>query len=277
MAEIPLFPGGYGSTTLVMLTSESWDARRMPHRFLAHEIAHQWWGNSVFPKGPGAGWLAEGFAEYSSYLWSEHAHGGKGALITCVRQAGDQYRAVTGRKVEEALRATDPYDQRGAYQEVVYMKGALVLHALRYTVGDATFKRLMRAFADQYRWGRAAIPDFQQVAERVSGQRLGWFFDEWLGRKGLPQFIYSFQGESGPDGQPVALVRIHQEGEPYRTPLDLSLEVQNNVTTHRVLLDQSTQEFRIPIRGPLSAAGLDPEDWILKQPPRWELFTAAKS
>ena len=78
VAEIPLFPGGYGSTSLVMLTSASWDAKHMPHRFLAHEIAHQWWGNSVFPKGPGAGWLAEGFAEYSSYLWSEHAHGGKG-------------------------------------------------------------------------------------------------------------------------------------------------------------------------------------------------------
>lgn len=276
VAEIPLFPGGYGSTTLVMLTSESWDARPMPHRFLAHEIAHQWWGNSIFPQGPGAGWLAEGFAEYSSYLWSEHAHGGKGALIAAVRQAGEGYRAVTGREVEEAIRDTDPYDQRGAYQAVVYMKGALVLHALRYTVGDATFKRLMRAFAARYRWGRAAIPDFQQVAERISGQRLGWFFDEWLGRKGLPRFAYSFRGDTGPDGQPVAIVRIRQEGEPYRTPLDLTLEVQNNVTTHRVMLDQPAQEFRIPIGGPLAEVGLDPDDWILKQPSRWELFTAGK-
>ena len=73
---------------------------------------------------------------------------------------------------------------------------------------------------------------------------------------------------------PVAVVRIRQEGEPYRTPLDLSLEVQNNVTTHRVQLDQPSQEFRIPIKGTLSAAGLDPDDWILKEPPRWETFTA---
>jgi aminopeptidase N len=155
------------------------------------------------------------------------------------------------------------------------MKGALVLHALRYTLGDATFFRVLRAFADQYRWGRAGITDFEQVAERVSGQKLGWFFDEWLGRKGLPHLAYSFHGETGPDGQPVAVIRIRQEGEPYRTPLDLSLEVQNDVTTHRVILDRATQEFRIPIRGTLSAAGLDPDEWILKQPPRWETFTAA--
>jgi aminopeptidase N len=270
IAEIPFFPGGYGSTTLVMLTSESWDVRRMPHRFLAHEIAHQWWGNSVFPQGPGAGWLAEAFAEYSSYLWSEHAHGGKAALIACVRQAADRYRAVTGRKVEEPIRATDPYDQRGAYEEVIYMKGALVLHALRYTVGDTTFHRLMRAFADQYRWGRATISDFQQVAERVSGQQLGWFFDEWLGRKGLPRWTYSFRSGTGLDGKPVAVVSVRQDGQPYRTPLDISLESQNDVSTHRVMLDQPTQEFRIPIHGSLSAAGLDPDDWILKEPPRWE-------
>src|SRR3989442_4181137 len=123
------------------------------------------------------------------------------------------------------------------------MKGALVLHALRYTVGDDAFKRLMRAFADQYRWSRAAIPDFQQVAERVSGQRLGWFFDEWLGRKGLPQFTYSFRGESGPNGQPGAVVRIHQQGEPYPTTLDHSLEVPKYVTLHPCPLDPAIQEF----------------------------------
>lgn len=270
VAEIPFFPGGYGSTTLVMLTSASWDAKRMPHGFLAHEIAHQWWGNSVFPQGPGAGWLAEGFAEYASFLWSERAHGGKKALRESVREAGERYRAVTGKKVEEAIRNTDPYDQRGAYQEVIYQKGALVLHALRYTVGDPAFRRILRAFADQYRWGRATIPEFQRVAEQVYGQPLGWFFDQWLGRKGLPRFAYGFHGESGPDGRPVAVVRVRQEGEPYRTPLDLVFEVQNDVTTHRVMLEQPVQEFRIPIAGRLSAVGLDPDDWILKQPPRWE-------
>jgi aminopeptidase N len=274
IAEIPLFPGGYGSTTLVMLTSESWDAKQMPHRFLAHEIAHQWWGNSVFPQGPGAGWLSEAFAEYSSYMWSERGHGGKEALLESVRQASEQYQAVTGRKPEEPIRTTDPYDQRGAFQEVIYMKGALVLHALRFTMGDTTFRRLLRQFADQHRWGRATIPEFQQAAEQVYGQPLGWFFDEWLGRKGLPRWAYSFREEPGPDGKPVAVVRVRQEGEPYRTPLDVSLEVQNDVTTHRVMLSQPTQEFRIPIAGHLSAAGLDPDDWILKLPPRWETYAA---
>jgi aminopeptidase N len=179
--------------------------------------------------------------------------------------------------VEEAIRTTDPYDQRGAYEEVVYFKGALVLHALRYTMGDARFKRLLRTLADEHRWGQVTIPDVQRTAEQVQGQPLGWFFDQWLGRTGLPRLTYSFRDETSPDGKLLALVRVKQEGEPYRTPLDVTLEVQNEVTTHRVLLEQPIQEFRIPIRGRLSAAALDPDDWILKMPPRWETFAAAPS
>jgi aminopeptidase N len=174
--------------------------------------------------------------------------------------------------VEEAIRDTDPYDQRGAYQEVIYFKGALVLHALRYTMGDAAFKRLLRSFADEHRWGRATIPDFQRAAERIHGQPLNVFFDQWLGRKGLPRFAYSFRDETGPDGKPVAVVRVRQEGAPYQTPLDVAIEAQNVVTTHRVMLEQPAQEFRIPFRGRLSTVGIDPDDWILKQPTRWESF-----
>jgi aminopeptidase N len=118
------------------------------------------------------------------------------------------------------------------------------------------------------------IQDFQQAAERVHGQPLGWFFDQWLGRKGLPRLAYSFRQESGPDRKPVAVIRVRQEGEAYRTPLELALEVQNNVTTQRVSLEQPVQEFRLPIKGTLSAAALDPDDWILKMPPRWETFAA---
>ncbi len=277
VAEIPLFPGGYGSTSLVMLTSASWEPKQMPYRFLAHEIAHQWWGNSVFPQGPGAGWLSEAFAEYSAYLWAERAHGGKRALLASIRDAGERYRAVSGREAEEAIRDTDPYDQRGAYQEVIYMKGALVLHALRFTMGDGPFRRLLRAFADEHRWGRATIGDFQRAAERVCGQSLGWFFDQWLGRTGMPRFAYSFRDEAGADGTRVAVVRVRQEGAPYHTLLEVALEVRNDVTTRRVMLERPTQEFRFPIGERLTAAGIDPDDWILKAPPRWERFSSPVS
>ena len=67
-------------------------------------------------------------------------------------------------------------------------QGALVLHALRYTVGDAAFRRLLRTFADEYRWGRATIADFERVAERASGQLLGPFFDQWLRSTTVPPF-----------------------------------------------------------------------------------------
>src|SRR5947209_19618377 len=124
--EIPYFPGGYGPTSFVMLTEASFRAKEVPVDFLAHEIAHQWWGNSVFPQGPGAGWLSEAFAEYAADCYLERAGGAK-ALQRAVRGAAAKYLDAVQRLPEEPIQETDPYDQRGAYEAVIYEKGSLVL------------------------------------------------------------------------------------------------------------------------------------------------------
>jgi aminopeptidase N len=270
IVEIPRFPGGYGTTSFLMLTEASFAAKGLPVHFLAHEIGHQWWGNSVFPQGPGAGWLSEAFAEYGSYLYAEHVHGRAG-LTRVLRRAGEQYRAASARTVEEPIRETDPYDQRGAYREVIYFKGALVLHALRDALGDPTFTRILRRFAADYHLGKASIADFQQVAEREAGQPLGWFFDQWLGRTGAPRLVYRAQTERGADGTSRAVVELRQEGPPYRIPLVLLLDAQNQISRHRVWVNGPRERWSFPIPAPLSLLGLDPDESVLKMPPRWEV------
>jgi aminopeptidase N len=270
LVEIPRFPGGYGTTSFLMLTEASFAAKGLPEHFLAHEIGHQWWGNSVFPQGPGAGWLSEAFAEYASYMYAEHVHG-RGGLTRVLRRAGEQYRTAIARTVEEPIRETDPYDQRGAYREVIYFKGALVLHALRDALGDALFTRLLRRFAADYHLGKASIADFQRVAEREAGQPLGWFFDQWLGRTGAPRLVYRARTERGEDGSPRAVVELRQEGPPYRLPLVLLLDAQNQISRHRVWVNGPRERWSFPVPGPLSLLGLDPDESVLKMPPRWEV------
>jgi hypothetical protein len=270
VVEIPRFPGGYGTTSFLMLTDASFAAKGLPVHFLAHEIGHQWWGNSVFPQGPGAGWLSEAFAEYASYMYAEHVHGQAG-LTRVLRRAADQYRAAIARTVEEPIRETDPYDQRGAYREVIYFKGALVLHALRDAVGDTVFTRILHRFAADYHLGKASIPDFQRVAESEAGQPLGWFFDQWLGRTGAPRLVYRARTERGGDGSARAVIDLRQEGPPYRMPLVLLIDAQNQISRHRVWVNGPTERWSFPIPGPLSLLGLDPDESVLKMPPRWEV------
>lgn len=264
VVEIPAFPGGYGTTSFVMLTEASFRGKTVPVDFLAHEIAHQWWGNSVFPQGPGAGWLSEAFAEYAAMLYQERV-GGRPALRSAVRQATEEYFAAVAKKPEESIQETDPYDQRGAYQAVIYQKGALVLHALRYTLGDAAFFRLLRRFADRHAYGLAHITDFRAEAERVHGAPLGWFFDQWLGRTGVPRLTYRYvtEGES-------VVVEVTQPEPPYRLPIDMVVDSQNRIKRHRVMLEGTRRQLTVPIEAPVSALGFDPDEWILKAPVRWE-------
>jgi aminopeptidase N len=264
IAEIPYFPGGYGTTSFVMLTEASFRAKQVPVEFLAHEIAHQWWGNAVFPQGLGAGWLSEAFAEYAAFLYLESV-GGPKALRRAVRRAAAEYHDAVRRRSAEPIRETDPYDQRGAYQALIYQKGALVLHALRYTVGDAKFFRILRQFADRHRYGTASIEEFQRAVESVHGEPMGWFFDQWLGRTGSPRLTYRYTTTAT-----AALVEVTQPEPPYRLPIDVAIESQNNLTRHRVLLEGTRQQLTLPLSGPVSALGFDPEDWILKEPVRWE-------
>jgi aminopeptidase N len=271
IAEIPRFPGGYGSTSFVMLTEASFRAKATPTAFLAHEIAHQWWGNSVFPQGPGAGWLSEAFAEYASYLYLERVGGAK-ALRQAVRQATSDYLDAIRRRSEEPIRETDPYDQRGAYEAVVYHKGALVLHALRYTVGEQRFFSILRRFADAHRHGTATIDEFRAIAESVHGAPLGWFFDQWLGRTGAPRLRYHYTERDG-----TVDVQVSQPSPPYRLALDLAVDTRNRIARHRVQLEGERQLLTLPVSGPVSALGFDPDDWILKQEVRWESGALAGS
>ena len=142
---------------------------------LVHEIAHQWFGDSVTPKDWGDIWLNEGFASYAEANWAQ-AHGGPTTW-----QAFQATYAANGPSSDLWSPAPNALeDPADLFADPVYTRGGMTLEALRHRIGDAAMRRLLTAWAREHRYGTVRTGQFVALAERVSGQDLGGFFREWL-------------------------------------------------------------------------------------------------
>nr|WP_285688621.1 M1 family metallopeptidase [Actinoplanes sp. NBRC 103695] len=150
-------------------------ARGSNNSLIVHELAHQWFGDSVSVGQWKDIWLNEGFASYAQWLWSEEQGEGTAAEIAAYVYS-------------EVYPADDPFWQvlpgdPGAtrlFDGAVYDRGALTLHYLRERVGDETFFAILRTWAETQRYGDGTTPEFVALAERISGQELDGFFQTWL-------------------------------------------------------------------------------------------------
>lgn len=149
-------------------------------QLIAHELAHQWFGDSVSVADWGDIWLNEGFATYAEGLWLEHLEGGP-ALDEWVT---DTYKYVVEGGDELLRPGAPPADD--LFNEGIYCRGGLTLHALRLKVGDEAFFDILKLYFDRFKGGNVRTADFIAVAEEVSGQDLGQFFADWLYNPEMP-------------------------------------------------------------------------------------------
>jgi aminopeptidase N len=154
------------------------DGVRGYERLVAHELAHQWFGNSVGLADWQHIWLNEGFAAYAEWLWSERS-GGSSARVLAARS-----RAVLA-TLPQNLRIGDP-SPRDMFDDRLYQRGALTLHTLRTQLGDRPFFALLHEWTDKYRHSLATTDDFIALAERHADRSLHAFFDAWLFQTALP-------------------------------------------------------------------------------------------
>ncbi|NBE56627.1 M1 family peptidase [Streptomyces sp. YC537] len=159
---------------------------------LVHELAHQWFGNSVTPKTWQDMWLNEGFATYAEWLWSED-HGGDSAqeiFDQVYAGKGDYVTENIGNAGEaEAVWAFPPAEPTGAdaiSDSPVYYRGAMVIHKIRQAVGDDRFRDLVRGWTRTHRHGNADTRDFTAYVEKRAGKDLDGLWDTWLYGEGKP-------------------------------------------------------------------------------------------
>ncbi|MER6841264.1 M1 family metallopeptidase [Streptomyces platensis] len=147
---------------------------------IVHELAHQWFGDSVSVKKWRNIWLNEGFSTYAQWLWSEHRG---------TRSAHDSFRAAyAGLPADSAfwkVKVADP--QRDTmFADAVYERGAMTLQVLRERIGDKAFFKLLPAWTAAHRYGNAETSQFIALAEKISGQQLDDLFDTWLNTDSKP-------------------------------------------------------------------------------------------
>jgi aminopeptidase N len=221
LANISAAFGGGGTEHASAIFSGESSVRNTPQTSLvAHEIAHQWFGDAVTEKDWDDAWLSEGFATYFTLLYTEH-YDGRDAFVVGLQRARVSALAAE-KRVDHPVVHQNPADLSGVIPGLVYQKGAWVLHMLRGQLGTETFRAAIQEYYRRDRDRNASSEDLQQVMEEVSGQKLDWFFEQWLHRTLSPAIEGSWTYDAARRLVVVEL-RQAQSGAPYRLPLDVGV------------------------------------------------------
>jgi len=196
---------------------------------IAHETAHQWFGDAVTEGAWPHLWLSEGFATYFAALWTEHSRGADAFRqeMAGIRQA---IVADTSSVPRRAVVDTITTSLFALLNTNSYQKGGFVLHMLRQQVGDSAFFRGIRQYYAEHVNGNALTEDLQHAMEASSGKSLGWFFDQWLHRSGYAELRTSWKR----DAKGVIRLTIDQSDRfgAYQFPLDVAITGSSGVVRH---------------------------------------------
>jgi hypothetical protein len=292
-------PFGYGQglATLLMVPPATRGRESNVFSFFAHETSHQWWGNIVAWRSYRDQWLSEGFAEYSGLLYAAKrttdANKTTMELLRDMRQSLLEVpRTLTGAG-KGRLNDIGPIvlgsrlqtsKTLGAYQALIYGKGALVLRMLHFllsnptTGSDAAFVAMMKDFVDQKRNGAASTDDFRRIASLhfartpIAGKfemlNLDWFFKQWVYGTGLPSYQLEYETTTRPDGSLFVTGVVKQTGvDPdFQMVLPLVMSFEGNQvarTTVRAKGPSTPFEIKVPIK-PMKVE-LDPFNFVLSE------------
>jgi aminopeptidase N len=267
---LPEFGGGMEHTSATTMTDNILIdpieyLERDSDSIVAHELAHQWFGDLLTCRDWSNLWLNEGFASYFDPLYTEHEKGDDAFRLAMASDlssylASDrQYR----RPIVEA-RYNDPWQM---FDGVTYAKGACVLHALRGLVGDDAWWRGIKLYVATNKDKNVETADFRKAMETASGRDLGWFFDQWVFHGGHPELSARWRYE---DDDKTLRLKVEQtqatdETTPlFRLPTTVEIGDDFGVRSVPIVIDARTHEFVIPSPTRPKMVRIDPKGWLPK-------------
>ena len=240
------------------------------YRLLADAISHQWWGVSVSPASKDDWWISDGFSRYSEAMYVESAAGGAGLeeAVKDMSVGALAYDTVPLSSVSKL----DFFSTE--FQSLATDKGAMILHMLRWVLGEDKYNKTMREFAAQFAGKSASMDDFKTIAEKNYGQQLTWFFSQWLDSTGAPEFkvkytTYRLGGAAATapkeDKSPGFRVtgEISQDLDLFRMPVDLRIDTDGKTENQRIEVVGTTSPFTIETFGRPRRISVDPDHHVL--------------
>ena len=230
---------------------------------LSHEIAHQWFGNSVSEKNWQHIWLSEGFATYFSALYMQHAYGDEEFNKEMQNKKQDifDFQAQAPGKIIIDSTETNLMDLLNTNS---YQKGSWVLHMLRYELGDKLFWKCIKAYYLKYRNKNADTNDFISIIEKISERKWSKFFNQWLYSPGIPVISYTYKYNIKTQKLHLT-VKQEQDGSPFHFHLDALLKnnFETGEKTEKIFIDKKINEFTFNLSHPPSEIRLDPNQNLL--------------
>jgi len=265
--------GGMENTTATTLTDTILYDERAALDFdsdalVAHELAHQWFGDLLTCRAWAEGWLNEGFATYAEYLWRE-AHEGRDAADYELDEWGDQYFAEDASRYRRTI-TTNVYDEPiDIFDHHLYEKGGRVLHMLRRLLGDEGFFRAVKHYLGKHRGGSVETRDLARAVEDATGRQLDWFFDQWIMKgAGHPELEVSYAWDADKRLASFTVKQTHKvDGTTplFRLPVKLALMERSDRHEVEVEVTEQQHTFYVACEREPSQAIFDPGKALLAQ------------
>lgn len=253
--------GGYSSPGLTALASRGF-SNPVNYKLLAHEISHQWWGCLVSPATPDDAYLDDGLATYSAAMYVQEA-AGDSAFEETMHET--EIGALTHEEAAPIHQASRLHEFTPEYQSVVFNKGAMVFHMLRWVIGDDAFFKTLQAMTQQYAWKSISTGEFQKLAEKAGNQELTYFFALWVDSTGVPQFKRTWAVYRLANGGYQVVGKVQQDLDIFRMPVEVRVFTDApKPVSERVELVGTTTDFTIDSKLLPREVEVDPGSHLLK-------------
>ncbi|MBA7599370.1 hypothetical protein ES703_06402 [subsurface metagenome] len=234
---------------------------------VAHELAHQWWGDLLTTKNWNHIWLNEAFATYFDALYVEHDKGPQEFILE-LENNRRAYFAEDANRYRRPI-VTNRYENpEEMFDRHTYQKGSLVLHMLRNLLGDELWWKAIRHYARTHAGQTVETNDFKQAIEDATGRSLEWFFDQWVYHGGHPEYEVSWEWYRR--RQAVALEVKQVQGVDdvtplFRMPIKIAITGDFGTETFAIQVDKAEETFYLPVEAKPLRVEFDPDDQVLKE------------
>ena len=262
--------GGMENTTATVMNlytmyDERAGATRNVQNLVAHELAHQWWGDMLTCREWSQMWLNEGFATYYAYLYKKH-HDGDDAFLYQLMDAHND--VIKNDDTEPHPMAVDFYNRTDARNNaLVYVKGASVLHMLRQMLGDDLYRETIRHYGEEHQHDVVDTYDLMRAVRETTGENLDWFFEQWVFLAGHPKFKVSKTWDKENRVLALKVEQVQKAGElvpVFRVPVDVEIAWEDGRETHAIVIEDDSESyyFQVPVEPKMVI--FDKGDVILK-------------